>query len=187
VALSSAQGSEILLAGYGYTGTGASGYTPGTFGALHYGYNHLDASPGVYSGFGISPSVYLYDFDSGLPADNLFGSSGLGPDEAMIAPGDSGGGSFVFDAGEWKLAGVHSFIACLEDQCAPNSSFGELAGDISVYAHSAWLGNYLSLAPVPEPASYAMLLAGLGVLGALSRRRSEKGPRPAGGTAAPLG
>lgn len=31
------------------------------------------------------------------------------------------------------------------------------------------------LAPVPEPESYAMLLAGLGVMGALARRRGRKG------------
>ena len=37
-------------------------------------------------------------------------------------------------------------------------------------------GNYtFTLAPVPEPASYAMLLAGLGVMGAVVRRRQSRG------------
>lgn len=35
--------------------------------------------------------------------------------------------------------------------------------------------NLANLAPVPEPESYAMLLAGLGVMGAVARRRRQNG------------
>jgi hypothetical protein len=31
--------------------------------------------------------------------------------------------------------------------------------------------DFLVMAPVPEPESYAMLLAGLGIVGAVARRR----------------
>ena len=34
--------------------------------------------------------------------------------------------------------------------------------------------NGLTVAPVPEPETYAMLIAGLGLIGAVSRRRNKK-------------
>lgn len=48
--------------------------------------------------------------------------------------------------------------------------YGLLPGVLHAYKVSAAdLGNYI--APVPEPESYAMLLAGLGLMGAVARRR----------------
>jgi hypothetical protein len=35
-------------------------------------------------------------------------------------------------------------------------------------------GNSLIFAPIPEPESYAMMLAGLGFLGFMARRRKQK-------------
>lgn len=48
--------------------------------------------------------------------------------------------------------------------------------DITGNATGAFGGAYgitLSAAPVPEPETYAMLLAGLGVMGAIARRRKQ--------------
>ena len=39
--------------------------------------------------------------------------------------------------------------------------------------HGGTYGVALSAAPVPEPETYAMLLAGLGVMGAIARRRKQ--------------
>lgn len=45
----------------------------------------------------------------------------------------------------------------------------------SDYRHY-WVQNFGTLAPVPEPHAYAMLLAGLGLLGFAARRRAAAGP-----------
>jgi hypothetical protein len=41
-------------------------------------------------------------------------------------------------------------------------------------SHAIYLGNALT-APVPEPESYALMLAGLGVVGFIARRRARRG------------
>ena len=166
--LASAQGSTVALAGYGLTGNGTSGSVNNTFGTLHYGFNEYDASGAYYSSQAISTSIYLYDFDNGTNLRNMIGSTGLGSaQEAFIASGDSGGPSLVEVNGAWLVAGVHSFSSCTRFTCPVNSTFGEVAGDTSVFAQAAWLQ---SVAVVPEPHEYAMLLAGLGLLGFMRRR-----------------
>ena len=159
----SAQNSTVVLAGYGYTGNGTTGSVSGTFGTLHYGSNQYDgADPSV-------SAIYLYDFDNGTPGFNKFGSLGLGSAEVLIAPGDSGGPGLIEAGGHWYVAGVHSFDSCSRGTCPINSSFGEVAGDISVFGQSAWLQSVT--APVPEPETYAMLMAGLGLVAAFAMRR----------------
>jgi hypothetical protein len=171
-----ASGQEVLMAGYGDAGTGSSGYANGTYGTLQYGYNTYDATGSSYSKYGITSTngqypIYLYDFDNygGNPSDSRFGKSGVSG-EAFIAPGDSGGGSFIDLSGALYLVGVHDFIYC--DGVGTNtcSSYGDVAGDTSVYANLAWLDSYL-VSAVPEPATYAMFLSGLSLVGLGARRR----------------
>ena len=169
--LVNALGDAVLLAGYGRTGSGSSGYgAVSTNGTLHYGYNQYDG----YIGNPALPVIYGYDFDNGTSSYNAFGSTGLRMNgsvvDAMIAPGDSGGGSLVNINGVWELAGVHSFISCGATGCTPNSSYGQYAADISVAANSAWLLSYLA---VPEPGTLELLLGTLGAAGIrrIARRR----------------
>ena len=163
-----AQSATIVLAGYGYTGNGTTGSNNTTFGTLHYGSNQYDGvDPDVHS-------TYLYDFDNATPGSrNTLGSTGLGAAEAFIASGDSGGPGLIQVNGQWYVAGVHSFDSCSRRTCPIDSSFGEVAGDISVFGQSAWLR---SVSAVPEPSAYAMLLAGLGLVAAFAARR-QRGPR----------
>ncbi|MEC5385750.1 trypsin-like serine protease [Uliginosibacterium sp. H3] len=171
------QGASVIIAGYGFVGTGASGFNANTFGTLRYGYNEYDASSLYYTQHAYSSSVYLYDFDSPAGSSSIFGSAGLGASEATIAPGDSGGATLVNVGGEWLLAGVHSFASCPSGYCPVDGRFGDIAGDTSVFAQSAWLQSYLPAA-VPEAPSWAMLMAGAGLLGGIARRRNRTSARP---------
>lgn len=167
----SAQGSTIVLAGYGYTGTGATGAVNGSFGTLRYGYNQYDSPNNA--GY---TATYLFDFDSGSssPQINQFGSTGLGGSEAMIASGDSGGPSLLQVNGTWMVVGVHSSEGCTSRQSCPvNSSFGETGADISIYGNAAWLQSVI--VAVPEPQAFAMLALGLAVVGGFARRRQRAG------------
>jgi hypothetical protein len=133
-------GRDMLIAGYGLVGTGATGGTGFDNGGgawhAHYGYNTADTTDqvlvdavfGAGSGSNAYGETYVFDFDSGRFLNNALqriarrnGGSwtsdrGLGEAEALIAGGDSGGGDFVWSGSEWLLAGVHSYGWGLCDQ-----------------------------------------------------------------------
>lgn len=181
-------GATVVLAGYGYSGTGISGYQTGTFGVLHWGENQYDV---VNGGNG----SYLFDFDDGSDARNalaIFGASSTGlpaitppgaSPEAMIAPGDSGGASFIVGAGgAFYLAGVHSFGARLSNGTdldkTIDGSYGEIGGDTVLFttANAEWIRSVTGatdIVAVPEPASYLMLLAGGAILASRLRRAAR--------------
>lgn len=82
------KGATFRLAGYGNTGTGTTGEQAGTLGdTLRTGLNEVDRL--VHLG-----KAFTADFDDGSVPGNRDGSTGLGPQEAMIAKGDSGGPAF---------------------------------------------------------------------------------------------
>ena len=181
-------GSDFLMVGNGLIGAGNTGATGFDFlGRPHYGYNFFDVGLDGPYGF-----TYLFDFDNGSLNQNthclVYGvcDAGLGTAEALIAGGDSGGGSFVWDGAQWLLAGVHSFgqsfgrfscpfninqICGDVDTVTLNSSFGESAGDTAVFSHVSWINSFLSPSnTVPEPSTFALALLGLTAL-AWRRRR----------------
>ena len=100
--------------------------------------------------------------------DTLFGCTPLsGNIEVGVAGGDSGGPSFI----DGKLATVTSYglsfgseLGDIDDEL--NSSFGEYSGYVPLYAHKDWLKSV-----VPEPATWAMMITGFGLVGTMMRRR----------------
>jgi len=189
------------LVGTGNTGGTGFDNGSGTWHA-HYGYNTADTTDqvmtdavfGAGSGSNAFGETYVFDFDSGRVLNNALqriarrsGGSwtsdrGLGEAEGLIAGGDSGGGDFVWSGSEWLLAGVHSYGWALCDQLnvvlcdrvpGTNSSFGDLSGSTAVFSHVDWINGILAAPPVPEPETAALLLAGLGLVGWMARRRRE--------------
>jgi hypothetical protein len=140
-----------------------------------------------FFGFAEVDKSYISDFDNGLSAQSAarrvanglglglignanFNNNGVGAREIGVAGGDSGGPGFV----NGQLASINSygltFGADFGDiKTGLNNSFGEFSGYVPVYIHEDFIAA--STVAVPEPSSWAMLIAGFGLIGATMRRR----------------
>lgn len=144
------------------------------------GRNRYDATATtMMSALGAAPreDVLQYDFDDGSARHDGFGfffgmpETGVGRDEVMSAPGDSGGPTFI----DGRIAGITSYGVTLRNADGTSSdasfgldsSWGEFGGDTRVSAYAPWI----HAAMVPEPSAWALLLAGLGMVAAAARRR----------------
>ena len=148
---SSELGQIGTFVGYGFTGTGLTGWQ-----TLD---NQKRAFQNVIDGNFGNPSVLLgSDFDNpNSPADSDFGDVNPLTLEGCVAPGDSGGGIFLFDGSQSYLAGVISFVAGRDGNA--NADYGDVSGFGRVSAFAPWIASV-----VPEPSSASFLvLAGLGL------------------------
>jgi len=168
--------SPVILAGFGQTGTGATGATGG-FGYLRAGTNEYAVTGAA---FGWSSNLLIgqfYDLHTPSPnAQNL-----LNPyysiDEVLIAHGDSGGPTFY----NGQIIGVHDLGICLSpsesDPCSVppsislnlNFYYGQLWADVSVAANAEFIDSQLA----PEPGSAVLIMLGLGL--AAWRRLRHRG------------
>jgi V8-like Glu-specific endopeptidase len=181
-------GKVATMVGYGMSGTGLTGATYYD-GQKRAGNNVIDS---IQNG-----RILRYDFDNpGNRYDSSMGSYVPLNLEYLIAPGDSGGGTFMNVNGINYLIGVHSFGSAWDGKI--NSDYGDTAGDIRVSAFNTWInsvisssgatlatGKYgvfggsafdfafnaadLAITSVPEPSTFGVLA--LGVIAALRRRK----------------
>jgi hypothetical protein len=108
-----------------------------------------------------------------------FCNTGLGPREVGVAGGDSGGPQFV----DGRIVSVTSYGLTFGADWGDfggglNSGWGEFSGYAPVFRNRAWIeglvpGAFGPSGAIPEPATWAMLIAGFGLVGAAARRRRE--------------
>ena len=195
-------GSTYNIAGYGGRSTvgGAFGVDLGT-GRLRQGDNRYDFRLGDadFGGFFTDVNAtgqnffgsaqvgysYLSDFDNGLAANDASGllaadfglggakynNLGLGASEASSAGGDSGGPEFI----NGQIASVTSYGLSFgadygDFRAGLNSSWGEFNGFVPTFIHS----DFIFASMVPEPGTWAMMLAGFGLIGATTRSARRK-------------
>jgi len=122
---------------------------------------------------GIFNNVSLGSF-SVLSISNVTGSFGYSP-------------SIVFPNGTLTLGAVTFSGSAVSGLGGPVNFIGNtfslsnlLAGNYKVFASGSVsdggmgvVGALVNVTPVPEPETYAMLLAGLGIIGAIARRRKQ--------------
>ena len=179
-------GQTFTKVGYGREGTGLTGFGAGSAGTKRSGQNEYDTAGTPFFG-GISSNVLLYDFDNGNPANDAWGllgipDLGLGINEVLAAPGDSGGPNFI--AGQ--IAAVTSFgfrytYSCMTGTCSPdidvalNGTFGEVGGDTRV---SAYAESINALIGAPAPSALALMLIALPLLAWRRRRHARANLTP---------
>lgn len=108
------------------------------------------------------------------PTGGVIGALGVTPTlvDRGVAPGDNTGFSF--------LAGTISGLTFESINPGENSSYLLLYTNATTYSRSmasvidGSVASAATFAPVPEPETYAMMLAGLGLMGFVVRRRSKK-------------
>lgn len=100
--------------------------------------------------------ILVSDFDDGTDPNNSWHlyfpaltNAGVA-NEVTIAPGDSGGPSFL----NGRVAAVSSFSAGLVQ---PTGAYGEFNGMLRVSSHAQWIADNADITLTPEPASLGLV------------------------------
>lgn len=191
------QGQLDTIVGYGRSGDGINGYTvDASFTVKRSGKNIMDLfDVSDVNDFTSGPKqVWYSDFDGGgqdYDCVQYYICTAALPNnvESMIGGGDSGGPSFMqLKSGEYELIGNNTFSSNFSGSGGPApGAFGNYFGGMLIapyisYLQSATsnaltldgpLASGASIDSVPEPTSYALLLAGLAALSGVTLRRQR--------------
>ncbi len=146
-------GEELVYVGYGKSGTGSTGDTIAA-GTKRAGYN-VGNQLGYTLNPGTGQTVYssqiiFADMDAepggGLPYGNPLGSTFPLNLEILIALGDSGGGLFVEQGGQYYVAGVHSVLFNMDP--VSTIGYGDVMGSTTIAAALDWINDIMAPDPI---------------------------------------
>jgi hypothetical protein len=149
---------------------GAYGYTVGAAGNLYITANPDMNADRWVSIFESSDDIVINGFTGGVAAAGMFLFSinsllAVIPADVTATVTDSLGASLVWSPAPSSAGNFVGFVSTgLLTSVTVNSSFGGGAPFVTI-------NNLTLAAPIPEPGTWALLLAGLGVVGSLARRR----------------
>jgi hypothetical protein len=146
------QGQKGVITGYGQ-GTYPDGPLIGDYEpTLRGGLNTIDSTGSALESHGWEGSLddqLFFDYDDGTQANDTLGDItgeehlGLGELEAMITPGDSGGGLFLEGEDDWLLAGLNSYTSNRGED--PEAPVGDIGSATRVSSYTAAEGDRLFL------------------------------------------
>lgn len=184
-------GATLSISGFGQTGVGSNGQASGG-GILRAGTNVIDGigslSDGPQGQVGAQNALMFADFDAPAgfanPPDRFNTTGGSAPTalEYHLAIGDSGGGVFIQENGQWFVAGVNSGVSSQFDftQRAGDSNLLFGYGAVSFMTRVSSFQDFIQMAAVPEPSSIGLVCAIVGFGTAMrvrQRRRFDRSAR----------
>lgn len=185
--------STLTLVGYGAHGDGFGELAAdGNPGVKHVGQNRLDVLIGRKDSR--VPEVFMFGFDA--PAAEAFKPAPAAgrplAAEAGFAGGDSGSPVFILHDNVWKILGIATFNAGTPRSSGNNVKFGAIEGGTFVAPHTDWIESVLNTrpedrpdagesprpdapsSPLPETGLAASMLAGIGLLLWIARRKARR-------------
>lgn len=134
-------GTPLILVGYGLSGDGVRGIAAGS-GIDHVkriGGNAADKLLPDDGGSGAA-EIFQFDFDGPDASTNFLGGATLGNViETTLGDGDSGSPAFVRVDGQWRLAGVNSFVTTFGGGPTRLGVFGTGGGGMLLSAYAGWI------------------------------------------------
>lgn len=164
---SSEVGGVGVFVGFGATGDGITGVNQ-NWGTKRAGFNRITFD---FSTQGTGDQILWSDFDAPFafdPSSDTFGDGYALPLEYGIAFGDSGGGMFVLDGGQYYLAGVNSFLGDYNSNSL-YMDYDDGFGVTRVSRFNHWINSHT--ASVNEPGAGLLSLLAFAFLGFKNRRK----------------
>lgn len=171
-AYASLPGNSTVIAGWKTVNNGVEWFNPSAYygiGSANEGAMVVDLANYVYTGGGIAQSFatvvgQTYNLSFSLGTHQLYGRDGTAHFDVSVA-----GNSIGYDIVNASpvIAWSPKSLSFLATNALTTLTF---SNNQNPYLHFAYLDG-VSVSAVPEPESYALLLAGLAMVGVLARRR----------------